>query len=83
MNKYVVLFIAAITIGNASLFAQDEPNTITTAVPFLAIVQTLELQVWENKVLLPVQMLMRYNGTLRSSLLWITSIMWESTILPI
>ena len=37
MNKYVVLFIAAITIGNASLFAQDEPNTITTAVPFLAI----------------------------------------------
>lgn len=37
MNKFFTLLIAAFIVSSATLNAQDEPNTITTAVPFLII----------------------------------------------
>ncbi len=37
MNKFLSLFVTALILSSVSIQAQDEPNTITTAVPFLAI----------------------------------------------
>ena len=37
MNKFLSLLVAAFILSNVSVQAQDDTNTITTAVPFLAI----------------------------------------------
>lgn len=37
MNKFLTLSLTALVLSTVALQAQDEPNTITTAVPFLGI----------------------------------------------